>query len=576
MRSDGDPYLPDAKPEVTVSFFNISGSQVGSTYDNSATGRVVYVQKKEEPYTGKGKIRLLNNDGALDALDFTGCLTAITWGWSGGDESVDEPVWVVNQRIISKEGKNVVQLEVLSAWELMDKSKGVNAADDTDPVDSSFGSTRVWDRDTTVLDIIAEIIQAAGSFLEQWSLDSIVQLNDDGIIDVYQPLMYSRINDSDTYLIRRLLQMTESVLTFRASTGSTVNWIDQSLPGPYYTYRFGTSDHPFYVSIQGDAMVVPNRIIYVDQEPDPQKSQVSNWVGVAELATFPLGKFGELFVDPTIEDDTEAQLRADSHLVRLIAEAELGEIYAPMNCCQELYDEIEIIDDRTGQTNYGRVGQIERIYQSYSNDIEKPNSVRESYTIRIKLGGLGGGSTRIESPAAGINDIETTIVDLKTRSLTNPFVDTYQYNGQILSQHFAPIAFYEPATANTDIAGTLTDLTGCSITVECKVDSVLDLTANSFFYSLTAPAIGDTFVVSVDVDGVAQGNTLATVIEAAQAQVGSTVSRRYLIALTKGSHTIKLRGQRLVGATTWRVFGAAGQSNMVGVIYSDKNAIGAT
>lgn len=587
----GTPYIPNVAPEVSCIFVNILGSQVGSTYTNA--DRLVFINTVEEPYTGHATIRLLNQDQGLNGIDFRGAVCAISWAWDGGTGSIDQPYWVVSQKDISKEGKLVVEFKLLAAWELLEHSRGINVADDSDISDPAYGSDRIWERDTTILDIISEIIAVPGGFLEQWGLDTVTQLTDDGIIDVYEPFIDSRLNDSDQMLLRRLLQMTESVITFRATTGTTVNWIDDSLPGPYYTYDIPAVEHPFFVHLHGDSIVIPNKIFYVDQEPDIRKSQVPNFVGSAELATFPLGQFAKVEIDPSIgfphnnpptggeitAGNAEATLRAESHLKRLQMEAVIGELYVPMNCCAELYDEIEILDTRLGISAYGRIGQIERTFQASANDINTVQNQRDTYACTIILGGIGGGSTRIKSTTGSINDIDVTISDLKSRSSSNPFVDSPQYNGSALSQHLAPIIFRKGATANTDFAsGTIGDITGATYTFSIPQSGVLHLTVNALVRSLTLPANGDLFYIFVDVDGSnVTGPILFSVLfsDANQNYIIQTASRTLLIDLDAGSHTVKLRGQRNTGATTWRVLGGLEETDMVGFVTSNKLASGA-
>jgi hypothetical protein len=572
----GTPYNGNDDPVVTTSFFNIAGSQQGSTYTSS--NRVLLVDKNEEPYSGKATIHLDNSDGALDAVDFLGCITAITWGYAGGTPSTDEPVWVVGQKNISLEGKVVKELTLLSAWELMELSKGINVAADADMQDPAYGLTRIWDRDTTILDIIDEIANSTGSFFEQWGLTTLTVLNDDGIIDVYEPLVQTRLNDSDSEIFRRLLQMTESVMTIRASTGPTINWIDESLPGPYYTYANDGVEHPFFINKEVDSVApLPTKIIFVDQEPNPLKGEVANYVGSAQLASEPVGSFGVIFVDPSIGSDAEAAQRADSMLKRITAETLIGEIIVPMNCCQELYDEIEIIDSRTGNTVYGRVGGIHRIYKNYA-DLTVPEEQRGNYFCTIKLGGIGGGSTRIESAAGGINDIETTINDFKGRSLTNPFRDTPQYDGSVLSQHLAPILIRDPATATTSFSsGTIADITGISVALEIAVASVAKVTINCFVTPTSAPAVGDVFAVTLDLDGTPQVGIIAIAADTTGfSTVGETQSRTWLVNLPVGSHTLKARGQRLSGTANWDVLGTSNQTDMIVEVFNAKNATGAT
>lgn len=575
----GTPFIENASPVVNVSFYDIAGVQIGNTYTNNASDRrVIHVNKLEEPYTGKGKIHLDNTDGGLDALDFLGSRCKITWAWSGGTLSVDEPVWVVNQREFSSEGRVLVEITVLSAWELMEWSTGVNVADTTDMTTVGYGSTRIWDRDTTILDIIAEIIQGTGSFLEQWGLDAIIHLSDDGIIDAYQPLVFTRLNEDDRTIIRRLLQRTKSVMTIRDSTGPTINYINQTLAGPYYTYENDAVEHPFFINISGTAIPLPNYVIVVDQEPNVLKDEVANFVGTNAFSSTPLGVFGKIIVDPTVEDNAEADDVAEYYLHRVRAESHLGELYIPMNCCAELYDEIEIIDARTGKTFLGRIGSIERTFTAVANGIEDFNSQRDSYACRIKLGGIGGGSTRIESAAGGINDIETTINDFKGRSLVNPFIDTPQINQSALSQHLAPEINIDTCTANLtcDTVTPSGDIVGCArqfVANPFGPTVVIEIQANPFIFAVAGVAAGDTCAVQVwvSLNGGAYAQLGSNLpLRAAVNNEGKALSKTWLYQLAPGDTVdIKLMGSRVTGAGSWLIVGLV--TDMITKVYAAKN-----
>lgn len=570
----GTPFIANASPVVNVSFYDITGTQVGDTYtNNSVNRRVIYANKLEEPYTGKGRVHLDNTDGGLDSLDFIGARCKITWAWSGGTLSTDEPVWVVNQREFSSEGRVLVELTVLSAWELMEWSTGVNVADSSDMQTPSYGSTRIWDRDTTILDIIAEIVQGAGSFLDQWGLDAIIHLSDDGIIDVYQPLVLTRLNEDDRTIIRRLLQRTKSVMTIRDSTGPTINYINQTLAGPYYTYENDAIEHPFFINISGTAIPLPNYVIVVDQEPNVLKDEVARFVGTSGFSSTPLGVFGKIIVDPTVEDDAEAANVAEYYLHRVREEALLGELYVPMNCCAELYDEIQVIDNRTGKTFLGRIGSIERTFTAVGNGLEDFQSQRDSYSCRIKLGGIGGGSTRVESVAGGINDIEVTISDFKGRSLQNPFIDTPQINESALSQHLAPQINIDTcssllvisAAGNNDIVGCTRDFTPNSF----NPDVVVEVTGNVWIWANSGVNNGDIFHVKCFVNGVQHGQPLS--IRAMGTGEAAAYAKTWLVPLVADgtTYTIKLVALRVSGTGTWAVSNDV--TDMITKVYTQKN-----
>ncbi len=179
----GTPYIANVAPSVSVLFKDITNSSVGNQYTNDTTAagvekRLVYIKYKSEPYTGKGTIKLLNQDSALNSIPFIGARAAISWGWSGGTKSVEEPVWVVAAKNVSEEGILYLQLEVVNAWELLKYSKGLNIADVAGDVPST---NRGWDGTTDILTIITAIVSDANGWLGQWGYTSVTQLNDDQV-----------------------------------------------------------------------------------------------------------------------------------------------------------------------------------------------------------------------------------------------------------------------------------------------------------------------------------------------------------------------------------------------------------
>lgn len=593
----GTAYVANASPEVFIAFFNINpaggiGSQVGANYVNYATGgterRLTRLELTIEPYTGIGVCHLLNQDQALNALDFRGCIAAISWNWHGGVASNEEYFWVTSQRKISAEGKLYFELQLANAWEMLQHSKGVNvavAAAFTNPV---TGTNRLWPRTTTVHNILAAIIGDVNGFLGQWGLTGLTVLGAEPAgafaIQTYQPFVVSRIGEDDRALMRRLLQMTESAITFRQATGATQNYINPALPGPYFIFDLTGAHEPFFAHVNGSALTMPNRVIVADLEPDPSKSVVANFVGDAtDVTSLNIGAMPDIFYDSTVgfphatpptapeiaAGNAEAVARAQKLLARKIAEANLGEVYVPMNCTAELYDEIQITDSISGQTVIGRIGRIERKFIAVAQG-ESFQQQRESYSCRIHLGGIGGGSLRTKS-YTGYNDIDASALDMKSRGLHNPFVDSPQLDASVLSQHYAPQLETRPGTAgNQASTGAYVVLTGMSITTPV-VPIIHEARVNICVKFFGNPGVaGDIVRVQPFLDGVGWGEFITWTLPAAGDQI--TLERTFTIPIPADglTHIIDARYTQTAGAGANSV--TRGESRITVEIFSGINS----
>lgn len=144
------------------------------------------------------------------------------------------------------------------------------------------------------------------------------------------------------------------------------------------------SSHAFNYEVYDKALTMPNRAICVDIMPD--SGSPSNYVGTAEdgISVAAIGPITQIFPDETIQSTVDANALAQRKITRIAAEIVRGEIRAPMNCAQELYDYVEITDPRAGYITKPayRVGSIVREY----------STVTGSYAILLQLGGLGVGA----------------------------------------------------------------------------------------------------------------------------------------------------------------------------------------
>lgn len=571
----GTPYIANAKPEVIASFLDISSASVGA-YANYVVGgteqRLVYVKTTSEPYSGKAVIRLLNQDGGLNSIPFAGSLCFISWAYHGGTPSLDEPMWVVSNKTISQEGKLLTELELVNAWGMLQYSVGANVTNEAGVAAYSSGNIRVWPNTDTVKDILDAIVGDAAGFLAQWGYNSIDWLSTSGNVDTYSPYVISRIGEDDRMLMRRLLQMTASIITFRSDTGPTGNYIDPALGGTKYEYAIDGIEHPFFIDVVGYSPVIPNRIFYVDQEPDTNKNTAANFVDVAEdtVSMGLIGSLAQVFVDPTIGSNAEALSRAENHLARLQAEASLGEIFVPMNCCQELYDEIQVTDQRNGSiVSVGRVGRIDREFSADANDLTQKRG-RSSYTTHIWLGTPGSG-VGTSANIGGGNGIDSSVSDLKTKGLSDPFIDSPQLNSTILSQHYAPQLETRPGTAgNQASTGALAVIAGLSITTPIvPVVHEAKVTISVYLFGNVGIA-GDIVQITPALDGVATGQPITWTLPAAGDQI--TLERTFIIPIVAdgATHVIDARYIQTAGAGANSI--ARGQSRITVELFSGANS----
>lgn len=592
----GTPYVKNVAPQVTMAFHNKAAAQVGLTYSNDAHGgtsrKVISIETISEPYTGTGKILMDNHDAHFDGYDLRGTKVTISWGWFSGTASDDEPWWVIRQSNILQEGMILCELQIANAWEMLKLSQRANKAIDTDLTgDPQAGSTLSWDRTTTVKNILTEIFQDTNGFLGQWGYSTITTINGEPAgafsIQTYQPRIEVRIGDDDNKLARRLLAMTQSGVTFRNSTGVTFNYIDPSIPGPYYTYENDGVDHPFFAHVRNTPLTIPNRVIVIDQETNLQKNAVTNFVGIAEDATSmaAIGELSEVIIDTSIGEiagstatagevtagNLEGNARAAAILARHKSEADIGQIYQPMNCCVELYDEIKVIEASPGTTITGRVGRIERRFHASANSINQIQSQRELYTCTIYLGGIGGGSLRTKS-FTGSNDIEASIQDMSSRGFHDPFVDSPQLNNATLSQHYAPVMHHSTLGGVNHLAGGgVSHIFDLTVPI-AAVPSVLKVSWNAVVAPVIAPAVGDYVAIGIILDSTSYGTS---VFYSATAGMFGSLCRTFEIPYPAdgATHTLTMWAQQHSAGGTYDISaGTTPDTDLMYELVSRRNA----
>ncbi len=368
--------------------------------------RLEYLEYHEEAYRDRAIIGLNNRDNALDALDLDGQEFAIKLGYDttanggGATDTVTYPtLWVKSHQIISDMGQRIYQIYAEGLWMRLREQKVVasamtwrasvayvvgqgispttpnghkyvcsvaGTASVTEPTwptvsEASVGDgTVVWteagpadpysnifNATHTVEEIIKLIIEGLG-----WTWTAVGGTND-GIIQTFKPVF--EINqmgfENAAALLYRLIWMTKHYFRQRAGKvfGSVFPQTADAVDETYYSDKANW----FTEYVEKTILLIPNSIVVLaNQDPTNREWNTAAYplmVGTSSDAA-QITKYAEIvqpFVVGSINNQTDADNRAAAILTRLKAEILGGRLVAPHDSQLELYDKVQVKDNRT-------------------------------------------------------------------------------------------------------------------------------------------------------------------------------------------------------------------------------------
>ncbi len=321
----------------------------GTTYDlsmnSSAYGnRILLIDHAEEAYNDYAVIILKNYPRDLpDDLD--GYWTEIGYGdvTGGGSEYADTSrLWVKHHQFISAAGKVLCILELEGMWAKLRETLlrigsppyyiAKNDAGD-------FGGSSA-----TVYGIIDYIL--SNEVDPAMSLDALAE--DDGIINDLEPAV--EVNSTQPFedagqVIYRLIKMTLSFLRPKASMAWEVKYPqeDDAEDLAYYSNQ----SPKFYEYAERKNLLIPNRIyVFANAGSD---GLWTNIITAQADDTDSQGRYGvvpDFELAPEIDNQADADSRAQAVLQRWRAEWVGGRLIIPHDCRMELYDRVGIYDFR--------------------------------------------------------------------------------------------------------------------------------------------------------------------------------------------------------------------------------------
>ena len=139
-------------------------------------------------------------------------------------------------------------------------------------------------------------------------------------------------------------------------------YIDNAQGSFEYVYDID-GDHTVHVSLLEDSVIVPNKITYASEEPARALTPTYSGSDTDSTSETAIGTIEQVRIDPAIGSDAAAVLQAQRAVKRLLRDAFQGDIEVPMNCGQEVWDRVQVQDNRLSVNYAGRVSQIIRTYQ---------------------------------------------------------------------------------------------------------------------------------------------------------------------------------------------------------------------
>ena len=318
---------------------------------------VIELTSRVEPGTGRVAVTLRNEDGRYSELGSgensaikEGSLLQIRPGYRtsyGAECSLDPAYWIEGWEYVSRGGSSRLLLHGRDGWWLLDRWRARRQF--------------TWgEGEKNIFQLLSFLCARAG-------LESSAFSSSPALVNHY-PSFTIHPGESGATAVRRLLDMVPDVLFFVGDYA----YLKNPLPDEASVYSYGT-DHAILEARYSSGAQRINRVQVFGQGI---MSERFNWDEIARV----YDRLGQVH-DINLETLEMAEARGDAELREQEMAARGGEIVVPTNCGQDLYDVIEITDERAGLNALKR--RVMGITLHYSTLGTEPR-----YEQRLILGGV--------------------------------------------------------------------------------------------------------------------------------------------------------------------------------------------
>lgn len=370
----------------------------GSTTQTYTASRILDI-KYNESDKQSAEVLLDNADGAVSAINFRGYKGVISGGAtiSGVDVySPKPPLWVVGQQDLSWEGRLACLLSLAGVMNFLD-SEGANAR--YAPDDTNTDTVK------TIMTAIARKTLACYSHAHDFA---ITFTSEDSLIDSFQPKDFFRIakNESRLSAMKKLLSWTQMVMRVDHNGTIQVFGPTTSSSSYNYTYELGAGNHAFFSLSHRKRIVIPH-YVQVDSHPTTGDSYTGYYEDpdTAALVAIDSTIGQKEFLELRVEDDIQAVAIATARMLHYQLQAEKGSANVPMNFLAEVYDYVNCIDSRDGDTSRaGNIGYIKTHYSYTGRTLYSPSSWGMNFGFgKVGFGLAGTALTQL----GGVTDLSS-------------------------------------------------------------------------------------------------------------------------------------------------------------------------
>ncbi len=319
------------------------------------TEDVIELTSWAEPFSGRVAVVLRNDDGRYRDVG-SGDYAAIKEGsqllirpgyitTAGAEFSSGPYYWIEGWEYVSEGGRSYLLLRGGDGWWLLDRWRARR----------QFS----WEKgERNIFQLLSFLFARAGLEFSAFSTSS-------AMVNEY-PAFTVHPRESGATAVRRLLGMVADVLFFTRDCG----YLKNPLADEESVYSYGT-DHAILQARYASSALPINRVQVFGDGIMAERFQ---WQQIARV----YDRLGQVH-DINLETLAQAEERGDAELREAEISAKGGEILVPTNCGQDLYDVIEITDERAGLSSARR--RVLGITLRYST--REPR-----YEQRLRLGGV--------------------------------------------------------------------------------------------------------------------------------------------------------------------------------------------
>ncbi len=286
---------------------------------------VISLTAKEEPYGGELTVVLRNDDGRYASPGSgqyaplrKGSEVRISPGYrtSAGNEASTGPAfWIEGWEYVSRGGQAQLVLHARPVWSLLDTWKARRQ------YAWSLGQASVLDMASFVLSRAGLDVDASGA---------------SQVMSSHKPAFTMHPGETGASALKRLMLLVPDVLLMEDATVHIKEAHSDDTAG----YSYGT-DHPI---LQGRYASSAGRVNRVQVYGSGLTEELFSWSEIDEVHDRLLQ-----IHDINLDTSGKAQDRASAALRNEALNVAAGEIEAPANCGQQMYDVIAVTDGRAGQ-----------------------------------------------------------------------------------------------------------------------------------------------------------------------------------------------------------------------------------